>query len=93
MMTQKLIADISNYIGSNYGSWYIGITSDPRKRLFTDHKVDEKGSWIYGEVDTNDLARSVEQYFLDLGCDGGPGGGDYTSKIVYAYLKTYNTSP
>jgi len=73
--------------------WYIGITSDPDQRLFTDHKVQYDGEWIYAPTDSNGEARLVEKYFLGLGFDGGTGGGDYTSKIVYLYKKTSLTSP
>jgi len=94
MTTQQIISDITNYIGNKYASWYVGITSDARQRLFIDHKVIEKGGyWIYREADTNNGARLVERYFLNLGCDGGTGGGDNTSRIVYVYLKTNDTDP
>ncbi len=95
MTGQKIVQDFKEYInGGSYNSWYIGITSDINQRLFIDHNVLEKGgTWIHASADSNDIARSVEKYFLDLGCDGGTGGGDNTSETVYAYKKNSNTNP
>ena len=59
---------------SGYG-WYVGVTSDPRRRLFEEHKVNEQGgAWIYGQADSSSIAREVEEHFLTKGCQGGPGG-------------------
>ena len=38
-------------------------------------------------------ARTVEKDLCELGCDGGPGGGDKTTVYVYAYLKGTMTHP
>ena len=79
--------------GGKYSDWYVGIASDPKERLFTDHNVDEKKSaWIYRECENSSVAREIEEYFIDtLGTDGGSGGGDYTTRYVYSYKKTSNT--
>jgi predicted GIY-YIG superfamily endonuclease len=56
----QIIPEIDAYIqkeGSEYGSWYAGITNDPRRRLFTDHNVVEKSWWIYREAHTVEDAR------------------------------------
>lgn len=79
--------------GGLYRDWYVGITSNPRQRLFNDHRVDEGYGWIYAPADSNQIARFVEGYFLNLGCDGGSGGGDNSSTTVYAYKKTSYTNP
>lgn len=93
----EIRTDISDYIreeGSPYRYWYVGITSDATRRLFTEHGVSkDSGRWIYRTAYSSDTARRVEQYFLGLGCDGGPGGGDDTCCVVYAYRKTALTSP
>ena len=96
MTTQQIINEISKYVddnGGQYSNWYVGITSDPEKRLFTEHGVDQEyGKWIHAPADSNEVARTVEKHFLDLGCDGGAGGGDNTSKTIYAYKKTISTN-
>lgn len=92
---QEIINDIAyHFKGIAYQNSYIGITSDINNRLFIDHNVSKKsGHWTYRTASSNDIAREVEKYFLNEGMDGGGGGGDYTSKIVYAYKKTPNTDP
>lgn len=81
-----------NQCGGSYREWYVGIASDVRKRLFMDHNVHEKGdAWIFRDCGMDMVARSVEKYFIDKGCDGGSGGGDQTTKYVYAYRKAPHT--
>ena len=93
----EIIKEIEDYVskcGGSFSSWYIGIAEDPRDRLFNEHNVSEKeGIWIYRTTSSSEIARNVEQHFLDLGMDGGSGGGDYLSKGVYCYKKTYSTNP
>ena len=97
MTKDDLVADFDKYMVANGGiragyGWYVGITSDPRRRLFKDHRVDEvNGVWIYGQPDSASVARDVERHYLDRGCQGGSGGGDSTSRHVYAYRITLNT--
>ena len=78
--------------GGPYGNWYAGIASDIEQRLFSDHNVPRKNHWfIYREAFNVDDAREVEQYLFSLGCKGGPGGGDDSTKLVYAYLISATT--
>lgn len=87
--------EIEQYIrqgGGRFSDWYVGIAADLRQRLFNDHNVTENyGHYIGREYNTSQEARAVEQYFLNLGCDGGAGGGGYNTKAVYAYKKTSQT--
>ncbi len=94
---ETIMSEIKQYIingGGSYSGWYVGIAADPRQRLFTDHGVNEKeGLWIFRECDISTLAREIEEYFVNtLGTDGGSGGGDYSTKYVYAYKKTPSTT-
>lgn len=96
MIGQQIIADFQNWIfknGNMYREWYIGITSDINQRLFTDHCVNQIDIWVHAPADSNEIARSVEKYFLNLGCDGDTGGGDFSSTIVYAYKKNSRSNP
>jgi hypothetical protein len=87
--------DIVDYIGKQggtYSQWYVGVAADGAQRLFNDHHVDRnKDAWIYSPCATSSEARAVEQHFLKLGMKGGPGGGDSSTKIVYAYRITNST--
>jgi hypothetical protein len=94
----QIIQEIKDYIskcGGSYSDWYVGITSDINSRLFGDHGVRKDGDqWIYSTAPSSSDARNIERYFIDtLGTDGGSGGGDYSSNIVYAYKKNPHTSP
>lgn len=80
--------------GGRYIDWYVGIASDPRQRLFNDHGVNEKSDgWIYREAFNSDSTRLVEDYFVNtLGTSGDTGGGDNTTKFIYAYKKASHTT-
>lgn len=87
----SLLEYMNGYINPK-SSWYAGIASSPRDRLFSDHNVDEKhGQWRYDTCESSDDARAVEEALLKLGCKGGGGGGDHTTKACYAYLITPST--
>ena len=94
---EKAYEDILAHIkkqGGDYKSWYAGITSDVKQRLFTEHKVPEKNAWRIHRQCADDIdSRKVEADLLELGCDGGDGGGDSSAVYVYAYLKTSQTTP
>ena len=100
MKKQEIIDAIMKHLELSpkpyYSDFYIGITSDIEERLFNAHGVPEKGHWfIYGCADTEDIAREVEKYFLDLGMKGGTGGGtgDGDVKYVYCYELGPDTNP
>lgn len=75
--------------GGEYSGWYVGISADARERL-EDHNV--KKGYHFNTASTEEVAREVEKHFLDLGCDGGPGGGK-NPKQVYVYKITADTDP
>ena len=91
----QIAQEIDDHIrkgGYGYSSWYVGIASDPCARLFNDHNVDENnGYWIYNDCGSDTSARKVEEYFINKGCKGGTGGGDNTTRFVYAYKINRNT--
>lgn len=94
---EELITDFKSHInneGSSYSSWYVGISKNARDRL-NQHGVPEKNAWfISRQCGSSSIAREIEDYFVNtLGTDGGPGGGDETADMVYAYKKTANTNP
>jgi len=92
---QKEIKDYIDQVGGAYSSWYVGISENPRERLFNDHGVIEKTDrWIFRTASSSQIARSIEAYFVDtLGTDGGKGGGDEDARSVYAYKKNSHTTP
>ena len=97
MSEQQIISEISAHIQQSSGSyrdWYVGIAKNPHDRLFEEHNVHENGdAWIYKKAESSQSARKVESYFLNLGTDGGSGGGDWQTDSVYAYKKNGHTLP
>ena len=75
-----------------WNTWYVGITDDPSRRLFEEHKASYTKS-IYFSLDSAATARSVERLLIDgYGMDGRPGGGEYP-RFVYAFKKLPDTDP
>ncbi|MDA2936473.1 hypothetical protein MYX06_04615 [Patescibacteria group bacterium AH-259-L05] len=93
VIIKEIMAHIKSR-GGKYSDWYVGIASDARARLFNDHNVNEESdAWIYREAGDSEVAREIEEYFVNtLGTDGGSGGGDHTTKFVYAYKKKSHTT-
>ncbi|MCH8944602.1 MAG: hypothetical protein IH910_07415 [Proteobacteria bacterium] len=94
----KVSTFLTNYINKNeqpsLKNWYVGIASDVKDRLFSDHNVTKDGGlWAHSPADTAAIARAVEAELLAEGLDGGKGGGDDTTKSVYVYVKTSSTDP
>jgi hypothetical protein len=93
---QGIINAIKEHIQKEGGidsSWYVGISKDARNRLFNDHNVSEKDAWwIFRQASSSQVAREVEDYFVNtLYTDGGTGGGDDSANMVYAYKKASGT--
>jgi len=93
---QTIFNEIRQHIADQGGprrGWYAGIASHT-DRLFVDHGVPRQDHWfIFRRARSAADARAIEKALLDWGCDGGPGGGDGDTVIVYAYLKTSITNP
>lgn len=92
---EVIIRKIKEYIdmaGGDYSNWYVGIATDPQKRLYEDHNVDRNGLCTWEEAEDSNIAREIEKYLIEiLGTDGGISGGDNTTKFVYTYKKTTTT--
>ena len=92
MTKDAIINDIEKHLSDSvkeyYRDFYVGITNDVNRRLFTDHNVDKDNDWwIYCKADSEDIARDVEKYYLELGMKGDTGGGnpDNPPFFVYSY--------
>lgn len=87
----QLISDITAYMqkaGGAPAGWYVGIANST-DRLFNGHGINRQSDlWIYRTASTAALAREIEVAFHEWGCKGGPGGGSYDTRIVYAYKIT-----
>jgi len=77
--------------GGYYSDWYAGVAADAKDRLVSGHGVSETDAWIFHDCGTDTTARQVEDHFLKLGCKGGPGGGDSSTRYFYVYRITPQT--
>jgi hypothetical protein len=96
----KLVNEILNFVqrdGSDPSEWYLGITDDHERRLFTDHRIKKANEHLYIvlSVPDKETAKMVERHLTDdvFGrMDGAPGGSSDGS-FVYAYKKQTYTKP
>jgi len=98
MDKETIIKELTDHISSRggaYSEWYTGIAEDAKERLDA-HNVNRNNGdkWAYRIAESSDIAREVEDYFVNtLGTDGGQGGGTDASKSVYIYKKNSHTDP
>ncbi len=91
MSVEKEIDNRIHKSGGGYPGWYVGVATNPRKRLFDGHNVSEQsGAWLYRDAGCESTAKIIEAIFLKRGCKGGPGGGN-GPHYVYAYKMTRTT--
>ena len=96
MTFEEIINDIDAYRRKHNrihaSKLYVGITNDVDRRLFGFHRVPKENHWwIYRPADDVNTARQVEKYYLDKGMQGGDGGGNNESNIVYCYEVSEDT--
>lgn len=90
MKEQAIINAIDEHLKKSnkqyYNQFYIGITSDVNARLFGAHKVPRENHWwIYRFADNEQIARDVERHYIDLGMQGGEGGGTGEGNVTCVY--------
>jgi hypothetical protein len=91
-----IIQEIEQYItnfGGHYPDWYVGISSNPKNRLFQDHHVHvEDDLWIHKLANSLDDVKKIKDHFHNIRhADGPREGGNNTTLYIYAYKKTKNT--
>jgi len=81
--------------GGAYSAWVVGISKEPRARLFNMHGVRKVGdAWILMHAETHEAARRVRHYLKrKLSMSAGSGQKDPKADFVYAYRKSANTKP
>jgi len=82
--------------GGSISNWYAGITDDIERRLHSEHGVPKQDHWFLQRLcDSNEDAIEIEEALHEYGCDGGGNGGgqgNENTTIVYAYLKSDQTT-
>ncbi len=94
---KKIVAAITGRVlknGERCKEWYAGIAADPDDCLFRRHRVrrDDVHTWIVRKAANEAKARKAEKRLLRAGFDGGAGGGDQSTRFVYAYKMASHTS-
>jgi len=80
--------------GGHPKTWCVGVTNDPRRRLFDEHQVHyQNDGWIYRTVASEGEALHVQAYFLEFGLIEVKGDLRSGSRMTYAYRKSINTKP
>lgn len=93
---EQIIAEIDAHLQKSdkkyWSDYYIGITNDINRRLFTEHNVNRDNAWwIWREATSKSVAQAVEEHYLALGMKGDTGGGTDDSVFVYCYEVTSTT--
>ncbi len=93
---EQIITEIDAYLQKSdkkyWSDYYIGITNDIDRRLFTEHNVNRNNAWwIWEEATSKSVAQAVEEYYLAKGMKGDTGGGTDDSTYVYCYEITNDT--
>jgi len=66
--------------------FFVGLTDDPRKRLFKDHRVDRyEGLYVYVEAGSAEEAQKAYQELMDLDMNGTTVTGYKPGRYVYCY--------
>jgi hypothetical protein len=80
--------------GGHPKTWCVGVTNDPRQRLFDEHQVHyQDDAWIYRTAASEGKALHVQAYFLEFSLIEVKGDLRSGSRMIYAYRKSINTEP
>ena len=80
---------------SGWADWLVGVTDDPKRALFTTHRLRSSGdAWIARKAIDDHQAWEVEEYFRTV-CKTKQGGtsGSLNHIFVYAYRLKPHTKP
>lgn len=72
-----------DFCGIDISRWYVGITNDWERRQ-REHKVKDY-SRAY-QTKTEGVARLVERFLIEMGMQGGDGGGTGEDDAVWVYV-------
>lgn len=93
-----IIEEVEEHVlknGSDFREWYVGVTADPKTRLFSQHRLKRTGdAWISRRAIDGPQAREVAGYFVSVrNAKGGAGASDVDGEYFYAYKIKAHTRP
>lgn len=93
----EIIADLEAHVGKfggDYSEWYVGVTANPKERLFTQHRLRSSGdAWIARRAMDDLQAAEVQEYFKSVRKTQGGVKGTLQDVFVYAYKRKSHTRP
>ena len=94
----EIIREIEDHIhknGGEFDEWYVGMTENPKVRLFRQHKLREKGDgWICRRTYDGGQAFEVVEYFRTVRqLTSMKATQSEDAVYVYAYRMKEHTSP
>lgn len=93
----EIIADLETHVakfGGTFAEWYVGITANPKQRLFTEHRLRSNGdAWIARRAVDDLQANEVQEYFKSVRKTQGGSKGGLQDVYVYAYKMKSHTKP
>lgn len=94
--TETIVNDIEIHIsrcpGKYYSEFYIGLSDDPRRQLFSKHQVNEKTDcWTYHRAIDNKSAIKAARLLSDKGMKGAFDVNKNNGIYVYCYHLTSET--
>jgi hypothetical protein len=93
----EIIADVENHVakfGGDFTEWYVGVTANPKERLFTQHRLRSSGdAWITRRAIDDLQAAEVQEYFKSVRKTQGGSKGGLVDIFVYAYKRKSHTRP
>jgi PAS domain S-box-containing protein len=80
--------------GGHPQTWCVGVTNDPRRRLFDEHQVHyQNDAWVYRTAASESEAILIQAFFLEFGLNEVRGDIRSGRRMVYAYRKNIRTNP
>lgn len=94
----EIIQEIETHIQSNgcsFAGWYVGITENPKVRLFKQHRLREKGDgWICRRTYDREQALEIMEYFRTVRQLSHIDTTESNDAVyIYAYRMKAHTSP
>jgi hypothetical protein len=95
--SENIVMEMLEFIyreGGHPEAWCVGITNDPRRRLFDEQQVHyQNDAWIYRTAASESEALRVQTYFLEFGLAEGEEGWRPGACMVYAYRRNMHPEP
>ena len=81
---------------ANFSSWYVGVASDPKQKMQTDHGVDlEHDIWLHKQAVSFTACKTIQRYFVGTLKTRGElvSVGTEDMDCVYLYKTSERTTP